>query len=98
MSVETPPRTRTSRIAPAVLVVMGVSGSGKLTVGALLAAQLRWGFEDADRFHSAANVDKMRRGIPLTDADRWAWLASRLPSASIGRVMRAGTASSHAPR
>ena len=75
MSAETPPRTRTSRIAPAVLVVMGVSGSGKSTVGALLAAQLRWGFEDADRFHSAANVDKLHRGIPLTDADRWAWLA-----------------------
>ena len=74
MSVETPPRARASRVAPAVLVVMGVSGCGKSTVGALLAAQLRWGFEDADRFHSAANVDKMRRGIPLTDADRWAWL------------------------
>lgn len=76
MSVETPPRARASRVAPAVLVVMGVSGCGKSTVGALLAAQLRWGFEDADRFHSAANVDKMRRGIPLTDADRWAWLES----------------------
>ena len=59
---------------PAVAIVMGVSGSGKSTIGALLAARLRWKFEDADHFHPASNVDKMHRGIPLTDEDRWPWL------------------------
>jgi gluconokinase len=59
-----------------VVVVMGVSGSGKSTVGALLAARLQWEFADADWFHSAANIDKMHAGIPLTDDDRWPWLAA----------------------
>jgi carbohydrate kinase (thermoresistant glucokinase family) len=59
---------------PAVVIVMGVSGSGKSTIGALLAARLRWKFEDADRFHPTSNVDKMHRGIPLTDEDRRPWL------------------------
>lgn len=62
--------------AVAVVMVMGVSGSGKSTVGALLASRLRWEFEDADWFHPASNVDKMHRGIPLTDEDRWPWLAA----------------------
>jgi gluconokinase len=57
-----------------ILVVSGVSGSGKTTVGALLAGRLGWRFADADAFHSAANVAKMRSGIPLTDADRLPWL------------------------
>ena len=61
--------------APSVLVVMGVSGSGKTTVAALLAGRLCWEFEDADDLHPAANVAKMHAGIPLTDADRWPWLA-----------------------
>ena len=52
----------------------GVSGSGKTTVGALLAARLHWGFADADSFHPAANIAKMRAGIPLTDEDRRPWL------------------------
>ena len=56
------------------IVVMGVSGSGKSTVGAALAQRLRVPFADADDFHPAANVEKMRAGIPLTDADRWPWL------------------------
>ena len=60
--------------AVAVVMVMGVSGSGKSTVGALLASRLRWEFEDADWFHPASNVDKMHSGIPLTDEDRWPWL------------------------
>jgi carbohydrate kinase (thermoresistant glucokinase family) len=61
-------------LAPAVMIVMGVSGSGKSTIGALLARRLHWEFEDADWLHPAANVDKMHNGIPLTDEDRWPWL------------------------
>jgi gluconokinase len=57
-----------------VIVVMGVSGSGKSTVGSQLALQLGWKFADADDFHSTTSVDKMRNGIPLTDADREPWL------------------------
>jgi len=57
-----------------IVIVAGVSGSGKTTVGALLADRLGWQFADADDFHPAANVTKMRAGIPLTDADRGPWL------------------------
>src|SRR5512145_1834630 len=57
-----------------LLVLMGVSGAGKTTVGRLLAEQLGWAFHDADDFHPAANVAKMRAGEPLTDADRLPWL------------------------
>jgi gluconokinase len=57
-----------------ILIVAGVSGSGKTTVGALLAGRLGWQFADADAFHPAANVAKMAAGIPLTDADRQPWL------------------------
>lgn len=57
-----------------MLVVMGVSGSGKSTVGEALASSLGWRFLDADSFHPAANVSKMKAGIPLTDDDRWPWL------------------------
>jgi gluconokinase len=57
-----------------VVVVMGVSGCGKSTVGALLAERLGWPFEDADLLHPPANVAKMRSGVPLDDADRWPWL------------------------
>src|SRR5260370_13279557 len=55
---------------------MGPAGSGKTTVGELLAAQLQWEFADGDNFHSPANVEKMSRGIPLTDDDRVPWLNS----------------------
>ncbi len=59
---------------PSVLVVMGVSGSGKTTVAAMLARELGWTFEDGDWFHPPANVEKMAAGTPLTDKDRWPWL------------------------
>ncbi|CAH2605435.1 D-gluconate kinase, thermostable (plasmid) [Rhodovastum atsumiense] len=57
-----------------VIVLMGVSGSGKTTVGQMLAERLGCGFSDADSFHPPANVAKMRAGSPLTDEDRWPWL------------------------
>jgi len=59
---------------PTVVVLMGVSGCGKTEVGRQLAARLGWRFCDADDFHPAANVERMRAGIPLTDADRLPWL------------------------
>ena len=59
-----------------IVVVAGVSGSGKLTVGSLLAGRLGWPFTDADALHPAANIAKMRAGHPLTDADRRPWLAT----------------------
>jgi gluconokinase len=62
--------------APSVLVVMGVSGSGKTTVAALLAGRLNWEFADGDDFHPPANVEKMHGGVPLTDDDRWPWLGA----------------------
>lgn len=57
-----------------VVVVMGVSGSGKTTVGKLLARRLGWRFYEGDDFHPQANVDKMSRGVPLDDGDRRPWL------------------------
>jgi gluconokinase len=53
---------------------MGVSGSGKTTIGQLLAESLHWEFRDADSFHSLENIEKMRHGIPLNDLDRMPWL------------------------
>ena len=61
-------------MTPCALIVMGVSGSGKSTVGEALAQRLTWRFEDGDKFHPASNVTKMHAGIPLTDDDRWPWL------------------------
>ena len=57
-----------------IILVMGVSGSGKTTIGKLLADSLHWQFSDADAFHSPENVEKMRQGIPLSEADRTPWL------------------------
>lgn len=57
-----------------IVIIAGPSGSGKTTLGTGLAERLGWTFADADSFHSAAAVAKMRRGEPLTDADRWPWL------------------------
>jgi gluconokinase len=59
-----------------IVIVAGVAGSGKTTVGKELAGQLGWAFADADSFHPVANIDKMRAGVPLTDADRAPWLAA----------------------
>jgi gluconokinase len=59
---------------PTVVVMMGVSGCGKSTVGALLAKRLGWTFYDADDFHLPSNKAKMQQGQPLTDDDRWPWL------------------------
>ena len=55
-------------------MIMGVSGSGKSTIGSLLSQRLGWQFYDGDRFHPQANIDKMSRGIALTDSDRLPWL------------------------
>jgi gluconokinase len=59
-----------------ILIIMGVSGCGKSTVGSLVAERLGWSFIEGDEYHPAANVEKMRSGIPLTDADRAGWLSS----------------------
>lgn len=56
------------------LVVMGVAGSGKSTIAAALSQQLGWACAEADEFHPQSNIDKMTRGIPLQDEDRWPWL------------------------
>src|SRR5258708_39662489 len=77
-----------SASSPGVVIVMGVSRSGKSTIGALLASRLHWEFEDADWIHSASNVDKMHSGIPLTDEDRWPWLAA--VAAWLDKARRAG--------
>jgi len=59
-----------------VTLVMGTTGAGKTTVGKLLAERVGWTFLDADDFHPPANIEKMKHGIPLTDADRIPWLAN----------------------
>jgi gluconokinase len=59
-----------------IVILMGVAGSGKTTIGRLLAEALEWKFFDADDFHSQENVERMRQGIELTDKDREPWLDS----------------------
>ena len=81
-------RSDASSPAPAVVVVMGVSGCGKSTIGAMLAHRLHWTYEDGDWFHPQANIDKMHHGEPLTDADRWPWL--RAIAGWIDATRRAG--------
>ena len=76
------------REMPCALIVMGVSGSGKSTIGEALAARLGWRYEDGDAFHPQSNVAKMRAGQPLTDEDRWPWL--RAIAAEIDRVCDGG--------
>ena len=60
--------------AARVIMLMGVAGSGKSTIGGLLSERLGWPFRDADSFHPRANVEKMKSGTPLTDEDRRPWL------------------------
>ena len=64
------------RVAATILLVMGVSGSGKTTVGLRLAARLKWPFKEGDELHPPANIAKMKAGIALDDADRGPWLAA----------------------
>lgn len=71
-----------------ILIAMGVSGAGKTRIGELLAERLGCSFTDGDAFHSEANKEKMHRGIPLTDEDRWPWL--RTIRAAIEEKERAG--------
>ena len=59
-----------------MLLLMGVSGVGKTTTGKRLSRALGWNFRDADEFHPAENIAKMSAGVPLTDEDRWPWLAA----------------------
>jgi gluconokinase len=69
--------TETARpIPPTVIILMGVAGSGKTTVGKRLAESIKCQFIDADDFHPKTNIDKMSRGIPLNDEDRQPWLES----------------------
>lgn len=75
--------------APAAIVVMGPAGSGKSLVGARLAAALGWPFYEGDAFHPPANVERMHRGEPLSDADRAPWLAAL--AATIARCVAGGT-------
>lgn len=76
--------------APRIVVVMGVAGSGKTTVGRALADALGWDFFDSDEHHSGENVDRMRRGQPLTDEHREPWLAA-LRDLIGGVLARGGT-------
>ena len=62
--------------SPKIILIMGVAGSGKTTIGRRLATELAWPYHEADDFHSAANKDKMARGVPLDDYDRAPWLSS----------------------
>ena len=73
------------------IVVMGVSGCGKSTIGAELGAQLGWPFEEGDRYHLPSSIEKMSAGIPLDDADRWPWLEKL--AALIGEHQAAGRSS-----
>jgi len=74
-----------------IIIVMGVSGSGKTTVGRLLAERLSWPFYDGDDSHPAANVAKMSAGLPLTDEDRAGWLAA-LAALLRSRIAEGGSA------
>jgi gluconokinase len=74
-----------------IVILFGVAGAGKTAVGRLLAAELGWEFHDADDFHAPASVEKMRRGLPLSEEDRAPWLG-RLAELIASRVERGADA------
>jgi gluconokinase len=82
--------------APGAIVIMGVSGSGKTTLGMRLAKRLHTPFIEGDELHPTANVEKMRAGIPLSDADRWPWLdalACAYAAATVSQPLAVGSCS-----
>lgn len=85
------PTNQAAATIPCALIVMGVSGSGKSTIGEKLAARLNFSYEDGDTFHPPGNVAKMSAGHPLTDEDRWPWL-----QAIADEIDRIGAAGRHA--
>ena len=88
MTTET--EAATPIVCPSLYIVMGVSGSGKTTIGMALAQRIGAEFVDADDYHPQANRDKMHAGIPLTDEDRWPWLTK------LNDVLRAHASAGHA--
>ncbi|MCW5799118.1 MAG: gluconokinase [Nitrospira sp.] len=82
---ESGPEARVERRRILIILIMGVSGAGKTTIGRCLADVLGWRFVEGDEFHPPANIDKMRTGHPLTDADRRPWL-ERLHVAIVDQV------------
>jgi gluconokinase len=80
-----------------VVIIFGVSGAGKTTIGHLLAQEVGWRFYEADDFHPRANIEKMREGVPLTDQDRSPWLKS-LRELAIAALPQGRTRSSLVPR
>jgi gluconokinase len=86
---QAPRSSAVGQVHPLVIVVMGVAGAGKTTMGRALAASLGWTFHDADDLHPATNVEKMRAGTPLGDADRGPWLAAL--HELVARLVASGT-------
>ena len=82
-------RSESSTDGTSVIVVMGVSGSGKSTIASMLAHRLHWIYEVGDWFHPESNIEKMHHGEPLTDEDRWPWL--RAIAAWIDKTRQAGS-------
>lgn len=85
VTVESGPAEDTGNPSALIILIMGVSGAGKTTIGRRLAEGLGWRFLEGDDFHPAANIDKMRNGHPLTDADRRPWL-ERLHAAIVDQI------------
>ena len=82
--------TELKRVGAPVVVMMGVAGTGKSSVGSALAGAMGWAFLDADDFHPEENLQKMRSGMPLTDADRWPWLESLCQALKMHRARGEG--------
>ena len=82
--------TELKGVGAPVVVMMGVAGTGKSSVGSALAGATGWAFLDADDFHPEENLQKMRSGMPLTDADRWPWLESLCQALKMHRARGEG--------